>query len=106
MPHTRRPVVSSTVTGRCTEQAAMGDLPGTNQDFFLWGQLGVGSPPETAHTSTRLTAAGGVRSSGGRWGSAATSESMISKKSGAAALTPTKAGLPSPSKLPTQTASA
>src|SRR5207245_6947256 len=103
-PQTRRPF--STVMARWTAQAAMGDLPGTNHDFFLCGQLGVGSPPDTAHTSTWRTPAGGVSSSGGRCGSAATMESMISKNSGAAAVTPTNAGLPSPSKLPTHTASA
>ena len=82
----------------------MGERPGMNQVGRACGQLGVGRPPETAHTCTRRRLAGrrrgitGVRS-------LAWSESTSSKNRGAAAWTPTKAGLLSPEKLPTQTAS-
>ena len=91
--HTRRPL-SSTVMARWISQGAMGERPGTNQDFFLWGQLGVGSPPETAHTSTRFTPDGGREVERRQVGIGRRPANRRSRRTAApAALTPTNAGL-------------
>src|SRR5215469_14064073 len=83
----------------------MGDLPGMNQVNPFCGHQAFGSPPLARQTSTRLRLAGAGRLGSANAGRSASTASIIWKKRGAAASTPTKAGFPEPSKLPTQTTS-
>src|SRR5690348_17175445 len=68
------------------------------------GHSAFGKSPEAAHTSTRVRREGKVRGGSPRDGSSTSTASTTRKKSGAAIWTPTNAGFPSPSKLPTHTA--
>src|SRR5438093_248905 len=82
----------------------IGDLPGMNHVGTVRGQSALGRSPEPAQTSTVVKPAGKLRTGSANDGSTASTASTTRKKRGAATWTPTNAGLPDPSKFPTQTA--
>src|SRR5215469_4172350 len=82
----------------------MGDFPGMNHVGTVRGHSALGRSPDAAQTSTRVRLDGKVRGGSPRDGSSASTASTTRKNKGAAICTPTNAGFPAPSKLPTHTA--
>ncbi|MNS78287.1 hypothetical protein D3C72_1118910 [compost metagenome] len=104
-PHTTLPVVSSTHTARCRLLTWIGDLPAMNHVVVRTGHSASGSPPVAVHTSTCRRSAGCRVAISPGSSRSARSASTMRRNSGAAASTPTSAGLLVPSKLPTHTTS-
>ena len=91
---TGRRVVGSSATARCSWLTRIGDLPGMYHVSMVCGQNAFGKSPLAAQTATRATPGGGTGGDTGAAGRARLSASAMRKNSGAAASTPTNAGLP------------
>src|SRR5262245_25300419 len=100
-----RAVTGSSATARCSWLTRIGDLPGMYHVSIVRGQSTLGNSPLSTQTATRLTPGGGDIGAAGSSGRARLTASAIRKNSGAAASTPTNAGLLRPRKSPIQTTS-
>src|ERR1700754_4747042 len=99
------PVSLSTTMGRWTLLTRIGDLPGMNHVLPICGHHALGRSPLARQIGTRRRLGGLRRIGSASPGRSARRESAMRKNKGAAASTPTKAGLPEPSKLPIHTTS-